>query len=90
MSPILCVMMEKSDLLELTEEQTSLKEEWRSVSATFGGQCVMTVGILEMQQWCAVNLTSPGLVCGLSKTILVDNDGFVYMYPFSYRCNCSH
>ena len=62
MSAILCVMMEKSDLLMLVEGQTSLKEEWRSVSATLGGQCVMTVGIIVMQQWCAVNLTSLELV----------------------------
>ena len=54
--------MEKSDLLVLMEEQTSLKEEWRCVSTTLGGQCVMTVGILVMQQWFAVNLTFAELV----------------------------
>ena len=63
-SVVLCAMMVKSDLL--VEMSANKKEEWRSVSTTLGGQCVMTIGMLVMQQWCVVNLASPLMVCCFS------------------------
>ena len=66
-SLVLCVMMVKSELLMLIEKCVGQMEEWRFASATLGGQCVMTVGMLMMQQWCVGNLASPLMVCLLSQ-----------------------
>ena len=53
--------METSDSLEVT---TSTKVAWKCASMNSGGQCVMTYGEPEMQEWLADNWDSLKLVSG--------------------------
>ena len=78
MSLVLCVMMVTSDLLA---KPANLKEEWKSVLITLGGQCVMTVGMITMQTWCVLNLATHQQV----RRNSVPLHGSSTMYVFHYQ-----